>query len=357
MIPFSKPVYYGNEKKYLNDAFDSTWISEGAYNKELESRFRNIFDAKTCLLTNNGTSALQLAYLVGHVKPMDEVILPGFCFQAAANVAFQLGAYPVFVDVDIDTWMPTKTAIVNEITEDTLAIVIVHNYGYAQKSFAPLPVFTIEDCSEAIFTQVNKNYVGTFGDVATFSFHATKTITTGEGGMLMTNNPFANDRALLYRSHGLEVRGTYDHKIPGNNFRMTNLQAAIGLAQLEKMDKIIYRKQLLTKRYIQNLKGEDGVYLHPSDGDEVLWSFPVRLDLSRFPESKKVQTKMLESQIEVRPGFTAASNIRYFGAKNLPTSEYLEKSVVVLPLYTSLTEEDVDKVCDKLLKIRSYYGR
>lgn len=352
MIPFSKPVYYGNERKYLLDAFDSTWISEGKYNKILEDNFKYLFNVEHALLTSNGTSAIQLAYLSLELKPGDEVIVPAYCFQACANVARELGLVPVFADVDLVTWLITPETVEPHITNRTKAIVAVDNYGYVC-DVPKLRVFgipVIEDVAEAIFSKYPNSHIfaGAQADIGTFSFHATKTITTGEGGMLITNSDNISSGAELYKSHGLKVRGTYDHILAGNNFRMTNLQAAIGVAQLEHYDKIMSLKRYLSYLYRSHLEQVGGISLPKESGNEILWSFPL---LAWGYNAEWIIKKLKFYNIEARPGFKPAWELGYLGANRYASCSELSQEVVVLPLYTSMTNDEVIFICNKIKEI------
>ncbi|WP_428623630.1 DegT/DnrJ/EryC1/StrS family aminotransferase, partial [Sedimenticola sp.] len=239
-IPWMEPVYWGNEEKYVVDALKSSWISGGKYTDLFEGRFANYIGAKYALTTSNGTSALHLAYLGLGLVAGDEIIVPGYCFMAAANVAINIGLKPVFVDVDRDTWCLSPADVERKITSKTKAIIPVHTYGNVS-DMTPIielanryGLFVIEDAAESLGSKYAGQQSGTIGDVGTFSFHATKTVTTGEGGMVVTDNEDVYKRMVLYRNHGMGVR-RYWHEVPGYNFRLTNLQAALGLAQLEKI--------------------------------------------------------------------------------------------------------------------------
>jgi perosamine synthetase len=360
-IPFAKPVYFGNEKEYLNEAFDSTWISSGPFNEELQCELEGEFGTSV-LLTSNGTSALSVALWNTDLGREDSVIVPGFCFQAAANLVQEMGANPIFIDVDLDTWQIDPELIPSHLYKDTVAVVAVHNYGYpcdmnkimAVANHYKIPV--IEDCAEAIFTRYKDKYVGTFGDFGTFSFHATKTLAVGEGGMILINNPENYLHSKWYMNHGLEKRGSYNHEFPGNNFRMSNLQAAIGLGQFENRDKIIYKKQSIIRKYLNRLMNQDGIIFRKPfySSEYVLWSFPIRLDLSVYKQGRdKVIEQLKEKEIETRPGFVPASKLDYFNTGKLPNSEVLGESVLVLPSFLSITNKEIDYICSTLLDLRS----
>ena len=252
IIPWAKPKLWGNEQKYISDALESTWISGGPYVERFERIFAQYSSTPFALATSNGTTALHLAYLALGLGPGDEIIVPGFAFMAAANMALNIGAQPVFADVDADTWCVTAESIEKCITAKTKVIVPIHTYGNVcdmdsilemGKIFG-LPV--IEDTAEAFSSRYKGKLAGTMGDLGTYSFQATKTITTGEGGMVTTQNQELNNNMILHRSHGMLRKTFYWHEVPGQNFRLTNLQAAMGVAQFENLDKIIAeRKRVL----------------------------------------------------------------------------------------------------------------
>jgi len=367
-IPFSKPYLFGSERKYVIDAINSTWISGGKYIENLEQGFNNLFSGFTSLVSN-GTAALHLAYLAGDLGSGDKVIIPGFGFQAAANVALQLGIDPIFVDVDLDTFLmsPEKleVAILKNLPKNLgmTAIVVIHSYGYTCDMDAIMALanrydcLLIEDCAESIFSMYNNNYCGTFGTMGTYSFQATKTITTGEGGAIFADSEYLNDYIKLYRSHGLATRGTYDHIVPGHNFRMTNMQAAFGLAQFKNLNTILLKKHDIEYKYIQRLSNQDGIILH-KDADNTtrnncLWSFPIRIDKKVYKGGRDfVIAELLNSGIETRPGFVSASHLPYLFSDELPNSEVLENEILVLPSYITDNLTYVDIVCDALLKLR-----
>ncbi|MCA9130864.1 MAG: aminotransferase class I/II-fold pyridoxal phosphate-dependent enzyme, partial [Planctomycetales bacterium] len=237
-IPWATPSYWGREREYVNDALESVWISGGPYVDRFELEFANALGVAHAITVSNGTTALHLAMLGLEIEPGDEVILPGFGFMAAANIVLHMGARPVFADVDPATWCMDPESVAAKVSNRTKAIVPIHTYGCAAdlSSLRNLcmskGIALIEDAAEALGTKFGGLQVGTVGAVGTFSFHATKTITTGEGGMVTTNDDALNERMRLFRNHGMSGRRYYHH-VAGHNFRMTNLQAALGCAQLE----------------------------------------------------------------------------------------------------------------------------
>jgi perosamine synthetase len=265
-IPWAKPDYWGDEIKYVNDALESTWISGGPYVDALEAGFRKALGMKHVLAVSNGTTALHLAYLGLDIKPQDEIIVPGFGFLAAANIAALMGARPVFAEVDQDTWCMDAKDMERKMTDRTKAIVPVHTYGNVcdmesiMKIADERNVPVLEDCAESLFSRYRGKTSGLFGKVNTFSFQATKTITTGEGGLVVTNDDDMAEKMMLFRSHGMNRQKViYWHEVPGHNFRLTNLQAALGVAQLEKVEKIIEARKRVYETYHKLLNGIAGI--------------------------------------------------------------------------------------------------
>lgn len=357
-IPWASPHFWGNEKKYVNEALDSLWLSGGDYITKFEKVLSDLFNNKKVLLTSNGTTSIHLAFLALEIKPGDEIIVPGFAFMAVANIAVQFGAVPVFADVDLETFCLSANGIEKKITKKTKLIVPIHTYGNVCDMDAIMEIAkkhdiaVIEDCAESLFSKYNDKYCGCFGKISTFSFHATKTITTGEGGMVITGDDKLFDKMVLYRSHGLLKRGTYNHLIPGHNFRLTNIQAAIGLAQFEKKNRVIKERKRIHLSYVNYFKEIDGINIQRFDSntDPVLWTFALKINPKRFPQGRDGLIMQLKNKgIETRPGFISSSRLNYFNKHSLPVSEELGNNVICLPTFPALTEDQIDYICKSFL--------
>ena len=362
-IPWARPDYWGNEEKYVGEALRSSWISGGPYVERFETDFAKYSGAPYALTTANGTAALHLALLGLGVGPGDEVIVPGFGFMAAANVSLHVGATPVFADVDPNTWCLTAKEIDKRLTERTKLVVPIHTYGnvcnmpdimhVVEERGVPI----LEDAAEALASKSGRQLAGTFGVAGTYSFHATKTITTGEGGMVVTRDQALYDRMSLYRSHGMRrARSWYWHEVVGHNFRLTNLQAALGCAQLERLDVIVQERERVRRTYERFLGGNDAVTLQAfeSDVQPVLWACAVKLDLGAYRQGRdEVMKQMQEAQVETRPGFYAASAMSHlYRCGDIPTSEELSRVVISLPFYATLREDQVEHICGTLKDLR-----
>ena len=362
MIPWNRPDHWGNEKEYVLDALESGWISGGAYHKKLTDGLLGFLEMPHGLLTSNGTTALHLALLALDVKPGDEIIVPGFCFQAAANIAKNMHLKPVFADVDKGTWLVTAKTIRDCITPLTRVIVPVHTYGNVCDMAAIMELakqynlYVIEDCAEALFSTYKGRQCGTFGDISCFSFQATKTITTGEGGFVATGNRDFYERMKLFHSHGLAERGRYEHQVHGFNFRLTNLQAAVGWGQFEKKDAIIASRKKLHQAYIERLESNEHLILQKfiKSVDPVLWAFAVQLREPVEISINDLYKEMLDNGVETRPSFIASSLLNIFHQHHLDVCELLSDRVISLPSYPTLQEGDIEKVCNIFCRIISH---
>ena len=361
MIPWAKPDFWGNEERYVTDALASTWISGGPFVERFEEALAEALDVPFVVAVSNGTTAIHLAYLALGIGPGDEVIVPGFCFQAAANVASLMGATPVFAEVDPDTWCLDPDDLKSRITARTKLIVPVHTYGNicdmdairAVADAAGVPV--VEDAAEAFASSWRGKMAGTMGLMGTLSFQATKTITTGEGGAVLTASRELRDRMHLFRSHGMAEK-RYWHEVHGHNFRLTNLQAALGCAQLEHLDQIVRERARVKARYESHLSGASGLQMQaiPDAVDSVLWAMAVRLDSTAFPQGRdEVMNQLGGRGIETRVGFYPASQLPLYECGPLPVCEAVSGSMVSLPTFPTLTDDEIDAVCGHLLELRA----
>lgn len=360
-IPWAKPDFWGLEEKYLVEALHSTWISGGTFVDRLEREVSTFSGSPFSISVSNGTTAIHLAYLSMGLQPKDEVVVPGFCYLAAANIALQMGATPVFAEVDPDTFCVTADAIEAVITPRTKLIVVVHTYGNVCEMDKIMllakskGIFVLEDAAESFASKYKGQMSGTIAQIGTYSFQATKTITTGEGGMVLTNDKNLAQKMLLYRTHGVLGR-RYWHELPGHNFRLTNLQAALGCAQLERLELIIRERKRVHQKYISVLKGISGLHLQtflPEVGP-VLWALALKIDPSAYPQGRdKVIEQLATEGIETRNGFYAASQLPiYSGCRPLPVCESLADNVISLPTFPSLKDSQIDFIASKIMELR-----
>ena len=361
-IPWAEPRYWGQEESYAVEALRSGWISGGPFVERLEDELETYLNAPFAVATSNGTTALHAAFLALNVQPGDEIIVPGFAFMAAANVAINMAAVPTFADVDRNSWCVTATSIAEQITSRTKGIVVVHTYGNVcdmhpiLELAAATGLWVIEDAAEAFGSTYRGMQAGTIAEVGTFSFHATKTITTGEGGAAVTRNEDLRDRMRLFRSHGVKSR-RYWHDVAGHNFRLSNIQAAIGCGQLEQIETIAAERRRLYRDYEQALSRVDGVKLQAigADVDPIIWAVGLRLEPSRFAQGRDAVMSALAGQgIETRPGFAAASEMPHiYKAGTLPNASDLGLNVISLPSSPTVTTTEIDMICSKLSDLAS----
>ncbi len=271
-FPIAIPNLGGNEYKYLLDAFLSTWISsKGSYIKRFEDGFAKYCDTDHGIAVSNGTVALHLALVALGIKEGDEVIIPDLTFAATANAVLYTGAKPVIVDIEEDSWCICPNEIEKAITAKTKAIIPVHLYGQPCDMEKIMTIakrhnlYVIEDCAEAHGAEFKNQKVGSFGDVGCFSFFANKVITTGEGGICITQNKELALKMQQLRDHGMSLDKKYWHDVVGYNYRMTNLQAAIGLAQLERIEIILKEKEELENLYKEKLRNYKNLTFQKND--------------------------------------------------------------------------------------------
>lgn len=357
-ISVYKPSLSGNEKEYVNDCLDTTWISsKGKYNDMFAEHFSEYIGTQYGTTVANGTLALHLALLALGVGEGDEVIVPSFTYIASANAVKYTGADVVFVDSLEDSWQMDPDDVERKITKNTKAIMPVHLYGHPCDMDAIMAiarrhdVFVIEDCAEAIGSEYNGKKVGSFGDISAFSFFGNKTITCGEGGMVLTNNKTLFERVVHIKGQGLATHREYWHDIVGYNYRMTNIAAAIGLAQLEQIDKFIDRKMQIAALYTDKLSGLP-VTVHKSVGNVKHTYWMVSISCQNIEDRDSLRNYLKENGIETRPTFYPIHTMPMYSHKyqSHPVAEKLGWSGINLPSYPDLKDSEIDYVCECIKK-------
>lgn len=359
MIPVYQPYLTGREKEYVNQCLDSTWISsKGEFISRFETEFARYTGATHATTVCNGTVALHLALAALGLRSGDEVILPSLTYVASANAIVQAGAVPVFADSLNGTWQLDPEDVQRRITRRTKAVMAVHLYGLPCDMDALVALcdehklFLVEDCAEAFGTLYNGQHVGTFGDVATFSFFGNKTITTGEGGMVLSRTPELHATAYHLKTQGVSPTREYWHDVVAYNYRMTNICAAIGLAQLEHAPQIIEKKREIAQWYRDGLKN-----LPLETHDEVegtrhsYWMCSILL---QAPEDRDLLRIFLrEFGVETRPIFFPAHTLPpHSTGESLPVAESISTRGLNLPSYPGLTRPEVNDICGL---IRQFY--
>lgn len=356
MIPWGKPCLGDKEREYLLKALDSTWISGGEFVDRFERDFARLIGTEYAVTTSNGTTALHLALLAAGIGPGDEVIVPDFTFVAPANMALQLGTEPVYVGIDPKTWCIDVGEVKKNITSKTKAIIPVHVYGNVCEMDALIKIakeagiFLIEDTAEAVLSKYRGKYAGSFGDLGCFSFQATKTITMGEGGAVLTNDVKLYQRMRVLRSHGMREDKRYWHDVIGYNYRLTNLQASLGCAQLENRDWIIKEKKRIFNRYLTGLSGTKGIKFQyfSEDVEAVVWAVALIIDPEYFKGDRDfLIAELLKRNIESRPGFYPFSVMPLYQTKPIPLVESIARNIISLPSWVPLSDETIDYICSQ----------
>ena len=348
-IPVYQPDLSGNEKRYVCDCLDTGWISsKGAYVSRFEQAFGAFLDLPHCCSVSNGTTALQTAIGGLGIGPGDEVIVPALTYVASVNAIAGAAARPVFVDSLPDTWQMDVADVERKITPRTRAILAVHLYGgvCAMDALADLArrhgLLLIEDCAEAFGSRFQGSFAGSFGDVATFSFYGNKTITTGEGGMVAARSADLLTRLAVYRNQGVSPTHEYWHESLGFNYRMTNVAAAIGLAQIERASDFIDRKRRLVGWYRAALADAPVTFQAEPVGVFHTW-WMVSLLCANAAACAGVRKALADAGVETRPLFPPAHTLPMYraGQAPLPVAEDLAGRGMNLPSWPGLTESDV----------------
>ena len=360
MIPVNTPTLLGNEKQYLLECIESGWISsEGPFVKQFEEMFSARVGRKYGIAVSSGTAALDVAVESLGIQKGDEVILPTFTIISCIHQIVRIGAIPVLVDSDPETWNMDISQIESKITEKTKAIMAVHIYGLpvdmgpllkiCEKHGIPL----IEDAAEMIGQTYREKPCGSFGEISTFSFYPNKHITTGEGGMVVTDSEELAEKCRSLRNLCFQNKQRFIHEQLGWNYRITNLQAAIGLAQLERLDESIARKREIGRHYTALLSEVPGFQLPYDDADyakNIFWVYGLVLMDERLCEAKTAMNLLEESNIGTRPFFwplhkqPVLRNMGFFKNQTFPVAEKLAHRGFYIPSGLGLENNQIEEV-------------
>lgn len=359
-IPVNEPLLDGNEKKYLCECIDTGWISsEGPFVKEFEQKMSQTAGRKYGIAVTNGTTALEIAVQALGISQGDEVIMPTFTIISCAMAVTKVGAIPVLIDSDIETWNMKVSEIEQKITARTKAIMLVHLYGLPAEVDEILELANkyhlkvIEDAAEMHGQTYIGRPCGSFGDISIFSFYPNKHITTGEGGMIVTDNKDLAARCCYLRNLCFKNDVRYVHEEISDNYRFTNLQAAVGLAQLERLDEFIIRKRKMGKYYTEALKDVKGLRLpieKTSYAENIYWVFGIVLEENISLTNREVVQRLAEEGIGSRTFFWCMHeqpvyrNMGLFKNEKYPNAEYLARKGFYIPSGLALTKEQMDKV-------------
>jgi perosamine synthetase len=366
-IPVNEPLLDGNEKKYLIECIDTGWISsEGPFVKQLEAEFATRVGRKYGIAVSNGSVAIDAAIIALGIGAGDEVILPTFTIISCAAAIVRAGATPVVVDSDPVTWNMDVSQIEAKITPRTKAIMVVHIYGLPVDMKPILNLANrhgfsiIEDAAEVHGQNYQDRPCGSFGDISTFSFYPNKHITTGEGGIIVTDDPQLAERCQSLRNLCFQPHKRFVHEELGWNLRMTNLQAAVGVAQLERLDEFVIRKRAMGKLYTELLADIPHIQLPLAKtdyADNIYWVYGIVLDDEVPFDAEVAMKKLAEHQIGTRPFFWCMHEQPVFHKMGLfegvscPVAERLARRGFYVPSGLALTEEKIKRVATTLREI------
>jgi perosamine synthetase len=362
-IPVAEPLLAGNELKYVTDCVQTGWVSSlGKYVRDFEQQFAGYCDTRHGVATFNGTVAIHLLAATLGLGPGDEVIMPSLTYVASANGIHYTGATPVFVDSERQTWNIDPDTVVDAITPRTKAIMAVHLYGHPANMDPLRAIATehnlllLEDAAEAHGARYKGRRVGGLSDAAIFSFYGNKIITTGEGGIIVTNNKEWADRAFFLENQGRYTDNPYFHPEVAYNYRMTNIQAAIGLAQLEKINDLLAVRRKNAAHYNRRLTDVTGLTLPPEAdwAENVYWMYSVVVEDDFNLSRDQLRDALRAAGIDTRPFFYPVHTLpMYNTGQSLPIAEDLGRRGLNLPSGATLTAEQIDYICDTLIKIGS----
>jgi perosamine synthetase len=355
-FPISQPTIGERELACVSDAVRSGWVSSlGAYIEEFEKRFAASVGTRYCLAVSNGTTGLHLALLAAGIKPGDEVIVPDLTFVASANSVVHAGAKPVLVDIDEDTLCISVKSIAAAITDRTRAIMPVHLYGHPcdmdpiNELAARHGLAVIEDAAEAHGATYKGRVVGSLGKCGVFSFYGNKIVTCGEGGVITTDDPHLAERARRLRDHAMSPVRRYWHDEIGYNYRMTNLQAALGVAQLEQFEYFLHARREVLGWYRRHLAGAADLTLNreASWAHATVWMICVEVDGMDDDRRRVLIERLKSSGVDSRPYFYPISGLpMYAGAGAVNETAYrVAPRGLNLPCYVGMSEEDVREIC------------
>ena len=361
-------IKLGNrEKKYVNLCLKNSWLGQGHYVEKFEKKLCEFVKTKFCVSTSSGTTALHLACASIDLAAGDEVLVSSSTNMASVFSIIYCGAKPIPVDISKENWQLKVDDLKKKITKKTKAIMVVHLFGHSVDMDPILKIANkfnlkiIEDCAEALGVKYKGKNVGTLGDVAAFSFYSNKTITSGEGGMLATNSRKIFEKAKKLKNLAYGKKNKFQHELIGFNYRLPNVSAAIGLAQLEGIKGIFKQKKRIYERYKKNLENIPGINIPKIEKWNtryIMWVFNIYLD-KKFPISRNLlQKKLYKLNIETRNAFVPANQqktlIKKYPSFKLfkcPEADYIMKNGLYLPSGNTITNKEIDRICLEINKI------
>jgi perosamine synthetase len=361
MIPVCEPLLTEQDTELVLDCLRSGWISSsGQYLDEFEAGWAAYCGMRHGVAVSSGTTALDVAVALLDLRPGDEVILPTFTIISCAQAIVRAGGRPVLVDSDSRTWQMDVDQVADRITPRTRAIMVVHIYGHPADTDPLLQLaarhrlMVIEDAAEAHGAEYRGRKCGGLGDVSTFSFYANKLITTGEGGMVLTQREDLAGRARSLRNLCFQPQQRFLHDEMGYNFRLTNMQAALGVAQMRRIEHIVERKRAIATRYSEQLRGVAGLTLPVEEpwARNVYWVYGIALGAATALDAREMARRLRERGVDTRPFFLGMHEqpvfrrMGLFRDEHYPVAERLARRGLYLPSGLTLRDSDIDYVCD-----------
>ncbi|MCW1400962.1 DegT/DnrJ/EryC1/StrS family aminotransferase [Novosphingobium sp. MW5] len=358
-FPVSRPSLAGNELNYVTEAVRTGWISSlGKYVSRLEDEFAEYCGAEHGIAVSNGTVSLHLILAASGIGQGDEVIVPDLTFIACANAVLMAGATPVFCDIDPVTLTIDPNSAEACVTTRTKAIMPVHLYGHPAAMdeimavAAKYGLLVIEDAAEAHGANLDGRRVGGLGHCASFSFYANKNMTTGEGGIITTNNASLAARCRKLRDHAMAPERRYWHEEPGFNYRMTNLQAALGCAQFEQLEGFLKARRELFTGYSRRLSGMQGISLNRTrpNADNAFWMVCMEIEGISRDERDKLIERLKADGVDTRPYFYPMSMMPYLDEADTPVSHDVSARGLNLPSAADYTDDDLHYICEVITR-------
>jgi len=366
-IPVFDIVLGNKEKEYIKDCLDNSFIGQGFYVKEFEDRFSSFVNCSHGITTTSGTTALHLACAALGISKDDQVLVSSSTNMACAFAIDYCGAVPIPIDIEKDTWQIDTKKIEEKINYKTKAIMVVHLFGHSTdmdpiiKIAKKYNLKVIEDCAEAHGVEYKGKKVGSIGDIGTFSFFSNKTITCGEGGMVVTNSAELAEKARSLKNLAYGKINKFLHEDVGFNYRMSNINAALGLGQLQNIDGVFKQKKRIYEKYkkkLENIKGIKIPIIREWVTKYIMWVFNIYLD-ENFPISRDdLVLKLKEKNIETRDAFVPINKqpvlikkYKLFNEDSCPNANYIMQNGLYLPSGNNILDSEIDYVCEEIIKI------
>ena len=364
-IPVNKPLITKTDVGAVHRVLKSGWVSsEGPNVKNFENKFSQFIGHKHAVAVSSGTAALEIAVKSLNLKKNDEVIIPNFTIISNALAVLKCGLKIKLIDCDLEDWNMNIKKVENAITNKTKAIIVTHIYNFPfrvdilKKICKKKKIFIIEDAAEVLGQKIYKKNCGSFGDISTFSFYANKQITTGEGGMITTNNKTTYQKMLSLRNLCFGIKDRFNHNDIGWNYRMTNIQATLGLSQLKRIKNIVTTRHSVGLKYYNNLKTNNNIYIPEPKKKfamNIYWVVAILITNNKINlDAKNVMHKLNKLGIGTRPFFwpmhkqKVLKNLKLERSKKFTNSEYISKYGFYLPSSLSLKNSEIDYICEKV---------